>query len=116
MSAPQPGPPSASPSGASTWRRAAGACREWTAVSLPVAARVMAAVLGGYMVAHALPIALAAAMPIPRSDAALYASQGSFLVYTAAAIWAFAARSAPVAWLGLLGTAGASGLIAWVLL
>lgn len=77
--------------------------------------RVVAAVLGGYALAHALPITLAAALPLPRAEAALFAIQLSFLVYTGAVLWAFAARSAVAAWLGLLLPTAVTGLLAWAL-
>jgi len=83
---------------------------------LPIAARIAAAVLGGYALSHTLSIALAAALPIARAEAALFAIQGSFLVYTAAVIWAFTARSAWAAWLGLLVPTAVTGLVAWGLI
>jgi hypothetical protein len=82
-----------------------------TACSLSVAMRIIAAVVGGYALAHSLPIAIAAVMPITK--AALFAIQGSFLVYTAAVIWVFAARNARAAWLGLLVPTALTGLVAW---
>lgn len=75
--------------------------------------RIAAAVLGGYALAHTLSIALAAALPMPRAEAALFAIQGSFLVYMAAVLWAIAARSAWAAWLGLLVPTAVTGLVAW---
>lgn len=82
------------------------------AIRLSIAARIAAAVIGGYALAHTLSIALAAPMPTARAEAALSAIQGSFLVYTAAVLWAFAARSALVAWLGLLAPTVFAGLFA----
>jgi hypothetical protein len=84
-----------------------------TACSLSVAMRIIAAVVGGYALAHSLPIAIAAVMPITKAEAALFAIQGSFLVYTAAVIWVFAARNARAAWLGLLVPTALTGLVAW---
>lgn len=95
------------------WRIENTRFRGSTASSLPIAARIAAAVFGGYALAHTLSIALAAALPMPRAEAALFAIQGSFLIYTAAVLWAFAARSALTAWLGLLVPAGLAGLAAW---
>lgn len=82
----------------------------------PVASRIAAALFGGYALAHALSIVLVAMLPMARADAALFAIQGSFLVYTAAVLWAFAARSVLAAWLGLLLSAGLAGLVAWGLI
>lgn len=87
-----------------------------TQSSLSIAARITAAVFGGYALAHTLPIVLAAAMPMVRAEAALFAIQFSFLVYTAAVIWAFAARSALAAWLGLLIPTAVTSLAACGLL
>lgn len=86
------------------------------AARLLVISRIAAAVFGGYALAHTLPIALAAAFPMARSEAALFAIQGSFLVYTAAVLWAFTARSVLAAWLGLLLPAMLAGLVAWGLM
>jgi len=84
-----------------------------TVHSLPIIARIAAAVFGGYALAHTLSIALVAALPVARAEAALFAIQGSFIVYTLAVLWAFAARSALSAWLGLLFPAALAGLVAW---
>jgi hypothetical protein len=73
---------------------------------------VAAWVLGGHALVRALSIALAVAWRVARAEAALSAIQGSFLVYTVAVLWAFAARSALTAWLGLPLPAA---LVAWVL-
>ncbi len=51
-----------------------------------------------------------------RSDAVLVAMPLSFVVYTGAVMWAFAARSACAAWLGLGPPALLAGLVAWALL
>ena len=81
----------------------------------------MAAVLGGYALATALPAAIVAILAsgmggMARSDAVLLAMSLSFVVYTGAVMWAFAARSARAAWLGLGLPALWAGLVAWMLL
>lgn len=81
-----------------------------------VASRALAAIFGGYSLAHAVPILLAALLPLARADAVLLAIQLSFAVYAGAALWAFAARSAWSAWKGLLVPTALCGLAAWVLL
>ncbi|HWK70085.1 MAG TPA: DUF3649 domain-containing protein [Burkholderiaceae bacterium] len=68
---------------------------------LGVASRAAAAILGGYALAAACTALLAVALPIKRSDAVLTATLLSFTVYACAALWAFAARSALHAWLGI---------------
>lgn len=81
----------------------------------------MAAVLGGYALANTLPVAIVAIGAIgwgavARSDAVLIAMQLSFVVYTGAVMWAFAARTAQRAWAGLGLLVLLTGLVAWVLL
>ncbi|MGR1215544.1 iron transporter [Metapseudomonas otitidis] len=67
----------------------------------PVLSRVMAALLGGYAFTYAFTAALARLLPLHPVDALLVASLPCFVVYTLAVCWAFAARSALRAWLGL---------------
>ena len=83
--------------------------------------RCVAAVLGGYALANALSVAAVAIFAVgfngmARSDAVLVAMPLSFVVYTGAVMWAFAARSACAAWLGLGVPALLAGLGAWALL
>lgn len=80
---------------------------------LAIGARVSAAVFGGYALAHTLPMAVSAALPVAKADATLTAIQTSFLVFTGAVMWAFAARSAFAAWMGLLVPTAVTGLAAW---
>ena len=79
-----------------------------------IVARITAALLGGYALATALSVALAGLMPGQRADAVLAATLASFAVYAAAALWAFAARSARLAWLGLLLPTALSAAVAWL--
>ncbi len=84
-----------------------------------LASRCMAAALGGYALASTLPVALVALVApatLARADAALVALQLSFVVYTGAVVWAFAARSAALAWAGLALAALLSQGLAWTLL
>jgi len=77
--------------------------------------RGLAAVVGGYGVANLVPVALTAGWGWTRVDAALAAMQFSFVVYAAAVMWAFGARSARVAWIGLGGVALVAGaVVGWV--
>ena len=66
-----------------------------------VFARAMAAVFGGYAFTYAVAACLARLLPLERIDALLVASLPMFVVYTLAVLWAFAARDAWRAWLGL---------------
>lgn len=77
-----------------------------------IVSRALAAVVGGYIVANAIAFALAATLPLSQTDAVLVAMQASYLFYTIAALWAFAAKSALKAWLGLSG-ATAISLLLW---
>ncbi|MCF7220694.1 hypothetical protein [Marilutibacter chinensis] len=63
-----------------------------------VAARVLAAVVGGYYLAHGATAFLTLVLPLARVDRVIAASLLSFAVWCAAAIHAFAARSAWRAW------------------
>ncbi len=81
-----------------------------------LASRCLAAALGGYALANTLPVALVAPSSLARVDAALVALQLSFVVYTGAVVWAFAARSAALAWAGLALAALLSSGLAWALL
>ena len=76
----------------------------------------MAGVVGGYLLAQVLPVALVAPWALPRADAVLVAMQLSFVVYAVAAMGAFAARSALRAWV-VVGTATVlGGACAWIAL
>jgi hypothetical protein len=69
---------------------------------LAVASRVVAAVIGGYVLATLSSICLAQFLPLARAEAVVLAMTLSFLVYLIAVLWCFACRSAWRAWLGLL--------------
>lgn len=70
-----------------------------------IASRTTAAIVGGYIVANTVAFVIAAAMPMNETDAVLTAMQASYLFYAIAVLWAFTAKTARVAWLGLSGTA-----------
>lgn len=69
-----------------------------------VASRAFAAGLGGYALSAAFTAALALALlpMLPRVDAVMLATLLSWLVYACAIGWAFYARNAWRAWVGLL--------------
>lgn len=50
------------------------------------------AILGGYAFTYALTAALARLLPLSPADALVVATLPTFLVYTVAILWAFAAR------------------------
>jgi hypothetical protein len=65
---------------------------------LDVAARVGAALVAGYFLAHATTAFLTLVLPFARVDRVIAASLLSFAVWCAAAVYVFAARSAWRAW------------------
>lgn len=75
-----------------------------------VAARALAAILGGYGVAALCTGALAAVLPLRPVEAVVSATLTGLAVYPCAAMWAFAARSATRAWVGLALFAAIPGL------
>ncbi|CAI8995252.1 Iron uptake protein [Pseudomonas sp. IT-P44] len=85
---------------------------------LAVTSRVLAAVLGGYIVAALASVSLTLWVPMARADAVVTGMMTSFLAYLGAVIWCFACRSAWRAWLGLivpsLVLAAISGLAYWM--
>ncbi|AWM60221.1 DUF3649 domain-containing protein [Stutzerimonas stutzeri] len=68
-----------------------------------IASRVLAALVGGYAVAYAVTAFLAVYLPLARPDRVVFSSLASFAVWTAVAIYVFAARSATRLWLPIIG-------------
>ncbi|CAN5326362.1 hypothetical protein BH10PSE18_BH10PSE18_20940 [soil metagenome] len=69
--------------------------------ALQTLSRVAAAVAGGYALAAAGAIFLAAVLPGGRADGVMAGMQFSFAIHTAAAIWAFSPISTTRVWGGL---------------
>ncbi|WP_411390049.1 DUF3649 domain-containing protein [Pseudomonas sp. MPB23] len=69
---------------------------------LGVTSRVLAAVVGGYLLASLASICLALWMPTARADAVITGMMSSFVFYLLAVLWCFACRSAARAWLGVM--------------
>jgi len=69
---------------------------------LGVAARSVAAIVGGYVLAALVTMLLSVSLPMARSEAVMTATLLSFAIYTCVVMWVFATRSALRAWLGLL--------------
>lgn len=78
---------------------------------LPLVSRIIAALLGGYLVA-ALSSVAALALPIDPQQAVFTGMLVSFLLYAGAVVWVFAVRSARRAWLGLVLAAAPLWLLA----
>jgi len=71
-----------------------------------VAARIAAAVGGGYALATLSAMVIAQSVPLPDREANQLGAMIAFLVLTAAVIWVFAASSVVRAWVGVLVPAG----------
>ncbi|MDH0746208.1 DUF3649 domain-containing protein [Pseudomonas sp. GD03842] len=71
-------------------------------IRLAVASRVVAALIGGYLLAALASVCMAQFLPLPRAEAAVLSMTLSFLVYLPAVLWCFACRTAWRAWYGLI--------------
>lgn len=69
---------------------------------LRVVSRIAAAVLGGYLLANTMIVALSYSLPLPLREGLMLATMLSYLVYPLAIIWVFAVKSLKRAWLGML--------------
>ncbi|HEY0285713.1 MAG TPA: DUF3649 domain-containing protein [Pseudomonas sp.] len=67
-----------------------------------VASRVLAAALGGYLVAALFSVCLAQWLPFSRAESVVLAMTVSFVAWLLVVLWCFACRSAWRAWLGVL--------------
>lgn len=85
---------------------------------LAVASRVLAALLGGYILSALASVSLTLWLPMARAEAVVTGMMSSFLVYLVAVLWCFACRSAWQAWFGLilpsLVLAAVSGVAYWM--
>ncbi len=72
------------------------------AYRLAVTSRVLAAVVGGYLMASLAAVCLALWMPVSRADAVITGMMSSFVFYLLAVIWCFACRTAGRAWFGVM--------------
>ncbi|WP_347330494.1 DUF3649 domain-containing protein [Marinimicrobium locisalis] len=87
-----------------------------TPLLLDIASRCVAALLGGYVLSITLPPLLGLSLPVSRAQATLTALLLSFIVYTAAFLWAFAVRNHWRAWGGLLVPSLACGTFSLLIL
>lgn len=83
--------------------------------NIAILSRVVAAVLGGYGFATVMSIWLARTLPVRPASALVTALLASFLLFAIAAIWAFAARTATRAWVGLVLPTVLFGAWAWAI-
>jgi hypothetical protein len=83
-----------------------------------VASRVLAAALGGYLVAALFSVCLAQWLPFTRAESVVLAMTVSFLGWLLVALWCFACRRAWQAWLGVFAPAavfaGLYGIGRWL--
>lgn len=84
----------------------------WVRSTGPLISRIVAALVGGYILA-ALSSVAALALPLSKPQAVLTGMLASFAIYAGAVIWVFAVRSALKAWLGLIVVALALLPAAW---
>lgn len=76
-----------------------------------MASRAVAAIGGGYALGALAAAALSLWLPGPPAEAVLTGTLASFLVFACAALWAFAARTAWRAWVGLAAPAAPLALL-----
>lgn len=73
--------------------------------------RAIAAVAGGHALATLSGILLSYVLPMPRFEAVTVAMLLSFIVYTAAILWAFSVRTLWRMWLGLVLPGALCGVV-----
>jgi len=67
-----------------------------------VISRVIAAFIGAYLLANLGAIALSYVLPVSQASGVMIATQLSFLIYAAAVLWIFSAKTCWRAWLRVL--------------
>lgn len=75
-----------------------------------IASRAAAGILGGYALTALFSVVLALASGAPREEAVLVGTTPAFLVFAAALVWAFAAKTAWRAWLGVVAPGAVLGI------
>jgi hypothetical protein len=78
---------------------------------LGVASRAVAAIVGGYALAGLAATVMALYLPTSRVEATLTGMLASFIIYTGAVMWVFAARTALRAWTGILAPSALLGAV-----
>ena len=81
-----------------------------------VVSRVIAAIVGGYLIANLGSIVLSYLLSGSQANAVSTGLLVSFLIYACAVVWVFAARTAWVAWAGLLVPGLVSSILIWQLM
>lgn len=67
-----------------------------------VFSRIIAASIGGYVLVSLSHMALALLLPVDLNKALLFSMETGFITWSLIIIWAFSARTATRAWLGLV--------------
>ncbi|MDF0643705.1 MAG: hypothetical protein P0111_06710 [Nitrospira sp.] len=80
-----------------------------------VVSRIAAAAFGGYTLTYTFTACLTLLLPLSKTEAVLTAAMFSFVLYTGAIVWAFAASTPRRAWVGLLSPAFGCGVIVFPL-
>lgn len=79
-----------------------------------VASRAVAAIGGGYALSALCAAALSLLLPLARVEAVLTGTLAAFVIYPCAVMWAFAARTAWLAWAGLAVPSAVAGAAVWL--
>lgn len=96
-------------------QRKSGSGTSATSMRWAVFSRVMAAIIGAYVLTLLSIAVLALVLPMSRAESVLLSMLLSFLIYACAVLWVFATRSAWRAWGGMLlpSLLMAAGLGVW---
>lgn len=79
-----------------------------------IASRIAAGLGGGYLLAASAAAGLSTALPGPAVEAVTAATLSAYVLFPAAALWAFVPRRGLTAWTGILGTAALFGTLALI--
>ena len=82
--------------------RKSGSDTSATSMRWAVFSRVMAAIIGAYVLTLLSIAVLALVLPMSRAESVLLSMLLSFFIYACAVLWVFATRSAWRAWCGML--------------
>ncbi len=82
---------------------------------LGIIARVMAAILGGYILANLISMLLSYLLPVTQAQAVLTSMLASYAIYAAVVMWVFSVKTATKAWAGLLITSALMATMVFIL-
>ena len=81
-----------------------------------VVSRVIAAIVGGYLIANLGSIVISYLLSGSQENSVVTGLLVSFLIYACAVLWVFAARTAWLAWAGLLIPSLVCSVLIWQLM